>query len=311
VKEGDEEEGEEAAEAEEDGSDAEANGNGDADEAAGDSDSEKDELESSSEMGTPPGSPPSNSSLSDVEDSRGGRSSRKAANAKARARRAALPSRQEALRERALQREQEEKERRAELQAAREASKQKAAESRQVNLERKRLDDEEARLNKRDEAIDRDFRRHALAPRLTPLGRDRFFDRYWWFDGIGSASLLTPNGAVSYSTGRLFVQGARRDDWEIALAENERGPKYLEQRRKDEQQAEGVLQPDEWAVYSEAEQVSPTQQHCSGAVRSPLMHRSTSCSPGCAPRAIASWRCARSCSSSTPTSGRAWPSVHM
>lgn len=164
-------------------------------------------------------------------------------------------SRQEALREKAMQREAEEAQRAADRIKAKEEQRLRLAENRQIAQERRRFDEEEMRIQRREEAIDREFRKYSQAPRLLPLGRDRFFDRYWWFDGVGAASLLGPGGAVTYSTGRLYVQGVNAEEWTAICASNEQGALQLDERRKNEHQEEGLLQSDEWAVYSEPEQI--------------------------------------------------------
>ncbi|CEH18856.1 Chromatin remodeling complex WSTF-ISWI, large subunit (contains heterochromatin localization, PHD and BROMO domains) [Ceraceosorus bombacis] len=201
-----------------------------------------------------------------------------------------LPSRQEALRARALERAAQERKRAADQAAAREAHRAKTQEAKQLASERNKLIEEEIRLDKQEDFIDREFRRWALAPRLMPLGRDRFFDRYWWFDGIGSASLVTSHGAVNYSTGRLFVQGASDEEWSLASLEYERGPALLMKRREEEQGAEGVLAPNEWAVYTSADDVEEliswlrAKGHREGALRQQITKFRSYIGPGIAKR---------------------------
>lgn len=164
-------------------------------------------------------------------------------------------SRQEALREKAMQREAEEAQRAADRLRAKEEQRVRMAENKQIATERRRLDEEEIRILRREEAIDREFRKYSQAPRLLPLGKDRFHDRYWWFDGVGAASLLGPGGAVTYSTGRLYVQGVNAEEWAVVCASHERGTRHLNDRRKKEHQEEGMLKSDEWAVFTEPEQI--------------------------------------------------------
>lgn len=133
-------------------------------------------------------------------------------------------SRQEILRQKAIERKASDAARAAEQAKAREAHKAKLAESKALTAQKKKMDEDEVKLARRDEAIEREFRRMFLAPRIVPLGRDRFGDKYWWFDGVGSCSLVTaaPTTAaggvtaggdkVTYQTGRLFVQGASDDE---------------------------------------------------------------------------------------------------
>lgn len=166
-----------------------------------------------------------------------------------------LGSRQEALREKAIQREAEEAQRAVELAKARQEHKARLLENKQIATERRKLEEEELRINRREEAIEREFRQYSQAPRLAPLGRDRFYDKYWWFDGVGVATLVNANGQIQYSTGRLFVQGPSAEEWTNYCANYEKGTKSLNERRKKEQTEEGVLKPDEWAVYTEPEQI--------------------------------------------------------
>ncbi|KAN0063952.1 hypothetical protein ACQY0O_003558 [Thecaphora frezii] len=208
----------------------------DNEEEGGGSDSEKDELES------------------DDDDESGRRSTAEASDSGSeKLRRKFGSSRQETLREKAMLREAQEAAKAATRAKEREAHRAKLLETKQLNAQRKRFDDEEARLWKREEAMEREFRKVLLAPRMVPLGRDRFYARYWWFDGVGSASLMGGGGSVLYQTGRLFVQGPSREDWEVATSE--RAKDEVEARRRDEVGDEGSLEVDEWGVYTEPEQI--------------------------------------------------------
>jgi hypothetical protein len=164
-------------------------------------------------------------------------------------------SRQEAMRIKAIQREALEAERNARLRQEREEQKARQLENRQIALDRKKLDDEEARIIRREEAIDREFRQHSQAPRLTPLGRDRFLDKYWWFDGVGSASLMGAHGVLQYSAGRLFVQGPSEEEWDALCEESPLPREELEAFRQAEYTADGVLGFNQWGAYTEPEEV--------------------------------------------------------
>ena len=85
------------------------------------------------------------------------------------------------------------------------------------------------------------------------MGKDRFYNRIWWFDGMGSASLLGSGGIVQYGTGRLFIQGPSLFDQEI-LDRREEGDVHV--RRLEEEGEEGLLGVGEWAVYTDLEEVS-------------------------------------------------------
>lgn len=163
-----------------------------------------------------------------------------------------LGSRQRALLEKKAQRKAEEAARVAELARQREQQRAKTAENRRLNAERLRWETEEERISAREEEIDREFRRYLMAPRLRPLGKDRFHDRYWWFDGVGSQTLVSPSGAIQYGTGRLFVQGASEEDWRAACVDRSIKAMF---RRREEEHGACILSHNEWAVYDKPEQV--------------------------------------------------------
>lgn len=77
----------------------------------------------------------------------------------------------------------------------------------------------------------------------------------WWFDGIGHQSLIAPNGRIIYGTGRLFVQGSSKEDYDMMCAEYG-GPEVIATRMKYEQGEETILSVDEWAFYESSEDVS-------------------------------------------------------
>lgn len=140
----------------------------------------------------------------------------------------------------------------------REAARAKQASLKQAQAERRRLDEEMAKLERRLEGIERDFRKLLGAIRVKPLGRDRFYNRIWWFDGMGAASLVGNNGQVQYGAGRLFIQGPSEFDLDLLNQREEN----LEERRLEEEGEEGMLKSTEWAVYSEVEEVSPHHVSC-------------------------------------------------
>jgi bromodomain adjacent to zinc finger domain protein 1A len=85
-------------------------------------------------------------------------------------------SRRIALREKQLKREAEA----AARARARESEKTKHV----TPKNRKQTNDEElARLTKRGEELEREFRKYRDVARVSPLGRDRFYNRYYYFDG--------------------------------------------------------------------------------------------------------------------------------
>ncbi|KAF6766364.1 ATP-utilizing chromatin assembly and remodelling N-terminal-domain-containing protein [Ephemerocybe angulata] len=134
----------------------------------------------------------------------------------------------------------------------REAARAKQASIKHAIAERRRLDEELGKLERRLEGIERDFRKLLGAVRVKPLGRDRFYNRIWWFDGMGSASLVGNGGQAQYGTGRIFIQGPSEFDLDLL---GQREDENLEERRLEEEGEDGVLNPNEWGVYSEVEEL--------------------------------------------------------
>lgn len=162
-------------------------------------------------------------------------------------------SRQAKLREQTLKKRAEEKSRDATMSAEKKKMAAKNSFTKARRSELQRLEDEETRSNRREEIFERDYRKYINAARMRPLGKDRFHDSYWWFDGVGNTNLIQA-GQVLYNTGRIFVQGPSQDDWE--MLQRERNINEIEERKKVECHPEGVLGIGEWAVYEESEEVS-------------------------------------------------------
>ncbi|KAG6879398.1 hypothetical protein C0992_003015 [Termitomyces sp. T32_za158] len=134
----------------------------------------------------------------------------------------------------------------------REAARAKQASTKQALSDHRRLDEEVNKLERRLEGIEREFRKLLGAVRVKPLGKDRFYNRVWWFDGMGSASLVGSGGVAQYGTGRLFIQGPSEFDRELL---DQRKDEDIEGRRKEEEGEDGVLGPGEWGVYSDVEEL--------------------------------------------------------
>ncbi|KAM6498263.1 chromatin remodeling complex protein [Amanita muscaria] len=134
----------------------------------------------------------------------------------------------------------------------REAARVKQASVKQALAEHRRLDEEVNKLERRLEGIEREFRKLLGSVRVKPVGRDRFYNRIWWFDGMGSASLVGSGGIAQYGTGRLFIQGPSEFDMELL---GKRRAEGIEERRREEEGEEGMLQPGDWAAYSELEEL--------------------------------------------------------
>ncbi|WFD34868.1 dolichyl-P-Glc:Glc1Man9GlcNAc2-PP-dolichol alpha-1,3-glucosyltransferase [Malassezia cuniculi] len=158
-------------------------------------------------------------------------------------------ARQEALREKALQREADN----ARTEAERMRLKEEERERRELNAERRRLAEEAQRLARREVGIEREYRQYAQIPRLRPLGRDRFLDRYYWIDGVGAGQLMQ-GSSYSYQTGRIFVQAPSQAEWDELCSQYAGGEAALSKRR-DAEEPDGALRCGEWGVYSEPEQI--------------------------------------------------------
>ncbi|KAJ6519530.1 chromatin remodeling complex protein [Mycena sanguinolenta] len=134
----------------------------------------------------------------------------------------------------------------------REASRAKQASIKQATAEHRRLDEEVNKLERRLEGIEREFRKLLCSIRVKPLGKDRFHNRIWWFDGMGSGSLVGSGGVTQYGAGRIFVQGPSEIDMDLLVARKDDG---IEERRKEEEGVEGMLGQGDWAVYSDQEEL--------------------------------------------------------
>ena len=139
----------------------------------------------------------------------------------------------------------------------REAARAKQASQKQAMAEHRRLDEEVNKLERRLESIEREFRKLLGGVRVKPLGRDRFYNRIWWFDGMGSASLVGSGGIALYGTGRLFIQGPSEFDLQQLEKKTLEDAEDITARRKEEEGEEGMLGPQDWAVYTELEEVGP------------------------------------------------------
>ena len=143
-------------------------------------------------------------------------------------------------------------------------------------------EEEAARMSERVEEVDNEFRSTSGTLRLRPLGEDRFFNTYWFFDGLGSRPLqgTAANPGGEYETGRLFVHRPHlpdpavmsasyelisrlMEDTESDLPKDERLYAQVERdisdlladRRKEEEGEEGVLAPGEWGAYDSVDDI--------------------------------------------------------
>ncbi|KAJ1311804.1 hypothetical protein OPQ81_010269 [Rhizoctonia solani] len=150
------------------------------------------------------------------------------------------------------------------------AARAQAAEHKSLVKQRQAHIDEAAKLEKQLAEIEREFRQLLGATRMKPLGKDRFHNRVWWFDGIAGVGM---GGKVSegkghkgkgraiekerereaQGVGRIFLQGPEKGEWEYVM--NGRDERAMRARRIAEEGEEYMLEPGEWAMYAEPEQI--------------------------------------------------------
>ena len=136
---------------------------------------------------------------------------------------------------------------------SREIARSNAASTRKAAADLRKLEEEVNKVDRRLEAIEREFRKLLGCIRVKPMGKDRFHNRIWWFDGLGSGTLVASGGGAVWGTGRLFIQGPSDLDRDL-LDRRQAEDGDVQRRRLEEESEEGVLGVNEWAVYSEPEQ---------------------------------------------------------
>ncbi len=165
-------------------------------------------------------------------------------------------ARQKALMEKKVQQDAEKSARAQVIAQQKEDARQKKAEGKTMSLEKKRLADELEAARERLIELDREFRRQHNTLRVYPIGYDRFGNKYWWFDGMGSAQVVDKEGGVIYGSGRVFVQGGSVEDLQRRADEYDFSPEEVQQRRMAAETEEGILAEGEWAMFDTPEQVS-------------------------------------------------------
>ncbi|KAI9013772.1 ATP-utilizing chromatin assembly and remodelling N-terminal-domain-containing protein [Phycomyces nitens] len=112
-------------------------------------------------------------------------------------------SRQAILKRRQQEREEKEAKRLKLHHRQREEARARNLELKARTEERKKIDEDERQLHRKEEQVERDMRKYSTL-RIKPLGRDKFFNRYYYLDHIG--------GATTHGTGRLCVQSPSDTD---------------------------------------------------------------------------------------------------
>lgn len=191
----------------------------------------------------------------ELEESANGHSDAELSDAQSEGSRPATHSRRRVLADKQAAREAEINQKKQQLAKNLQQSRLKKAESKQQLNDRKKLTDELETIIKRERETERDFRAHYHALRARPMGQDRFCNRIWWMDGMGSSPIVTSNGQITYGTGRLYLQGAPVDEIELVRQSVFFPTEELDEWR-DRAEGEGRLAPGEWAAYDDVEQVS-------------------------------------------------------
>ncbi|CAG8577716.1 5557_t:CDS:2, partial [Dentiscutata erythropus] len=109
-----------------------------------------------------------------------------------------------------------------------------------------KLEEEQATIQKREEEIEIEKRKYAF-PRTTPLGYDRFYNKYYYFDCMGEAV-----GEI-YGAGRIFVEIPSAHDLQ-AMTEKEE--QRFSKRRKVEENEHNLSSDNQtqWGYYEDANQ---------------------------------------------------------
>ncbi|ODV89401.1 hypothetical protein CANCADRAFT_40871, partial [Tortispora caseinolytica NRRL Y-17796] len=89
------------------------------------------------------------------------------------------------------------------------------------------------------------------AQRSRILGRDRFFNTYWWFEGRGFEP--EENSHAEYFMGRLWVQGPSESSAEYLLKNNSGIP--VTKRKAIEEDGVSFWTPLEWGYYDKVSQI--------------------------------------------------------
>ncbi|CAG8824079.1 18433_t:CDS:2, partial [Gigaspora rosea] len=121
-----------------------------------------------------------------------------------------------------------------------------------LNARKRKLEEEEIAIQKREEQIEKDKRKYAL-PRILPLGRDRFYNKYYYTDCIGVAV------GEKYGTGRIFVETPSTYDLQIMTEKEEQ---RFNKRRKVEEASFNSDSDNQtrWGYYEDINQVEELRQ---------------------------------------------------
>ncbi|KAI8340761.1 hypothetical protein BC941DRAFT_347555, partial [Chlamydoabsidia padenii] len=117
-------------------------------------------------------------------------------------------TRQNILKRKQMEREQEEAKRKKLYHQQQQEARERNQELRARSAARKKLENEERLVQKKLDQVERDMRKYSTL-RFKPLGRDRFYNRYYYLDNIG--------GSHAHGSGKLFVQSPSIADLSMLL----------------------------------------------------------------------------------------------
>ncbi|CAH7668595.1 expressed protein [Phakopsora pachyrhizi] len=146
--------------------------------------------------------------------------------------------------------------------------------------EREKLEHQLYEIVLRELELNERFRQYAGVSKTRMLGYDRFYCRYWWFDGIGGMNFYSNDqeqindgegeecvggsSLRSYSGG-IFVCGPSIEDLtrieglyggKLALWKRRLKEEYGVEENEDEAEVKKwVLSVDEWGIYDQEEQI--------------------------------------------------------
>ncbi|CAO3599846.1 unnamed protein product [Absidia cylindrospora] len=121
-------------------------------------------------------------------------------------------SRQTLMKRKQKEREELEVKRKKEYHQQRQEARERNRELKIRAIARNKLDNQEQLVQKKYEQVNRDMRKYSTL-RFKPLGRDKFYNRYYYLDNIG--------GGHSHGSGKLFVQSPSVADLSMLMTNND------------------------------------------------------------------------------------------
>ncbi|KNE93336.1 hypothetical protein PSTG_13278 [Puccinia striiformis f. sp. tritici PST-78] len=150
------------------------------------------------------------------------------------------------------------------------------SESSRIIKEKIELETQLFDLSLKELKFNESFRQLINVFKLKPLGFDRFFLKYWWFDGIGGLEIHPSNSddhneeeSSKWYSGCIFVSGPTSQEWD-KISNNFGGHHSLLKRRMFEELGidshsltdldlagieDALVGVDEWAIYDTEDQI--------------------------------------------------------